>query len=104
MRLIDADALNKKLKTVPKDFVRNMIPYESVIGMIDLMQTVGGWISVKDRLPEYGGLYLVTCRDGAVCLALYDREHKNWFHEDLGDLDVTYYMLLPEPPEEDKDG
>jgi len=64
------------------------------------------WISVKDRLPEKNGRYL--CR--------YEEEIYGGFfrYTDFGRYDsdmsenggfgakVTYWMPLPEPPEEEK--
>lgn len=58
------------------------------------------WISVKDRLPEIGGDYLVT--DGNACMvAAFREEYKTfdfwnigWWNNDH----VTHWMNLPNKP------
>lgn len=63
------------------------------------------WISVKDRLPDDDGEVLAV-NDGEVLIANY---LGGWFHyiedEDgdmipSDDIDVSYWMPLPEPPED----
>jgi hypothetical protein len=56
------------------------------------------WISVKDRLPEEAGYYLVYPRD---------KYHTSWFNRGfavttLYSIKVTHWMPLPQPPETDK--
>ena len=73
---------------------------------IEEAPTVGGWISVKDRLPEKSGQYL--CWFGAnkvvigPAIETYVDEWKAF-----GDLislekypNITHWMPLPEPPKE----
>lgn len=54
MRLIDADALN--LKLVSLDNIARSPSQKALLGrvfyIVEQMPTVGGWISVKDRLPK----------------------------------------------------
>ena len=59
----------------------------------------GGWISVKDRLPEEDGLYNVYCKDGSMAHAWFEDK---WFidHCECGDGYITHWMPLPEPPKE----
>lgn len=61
------------------------------------------WISVKDRLPEDDGWFLVSIF-GWVTLAFYD-EHDSIFNDFktcmANNSQVTHWMPLPEPPEED---
>lgn len=63
------------------------------------------WINVKDRLPDDDGEVLAV-NDGEVLIANY---LDGWFHyiedEDgdmipSDDIDVSYWMPLPEPPED----
>lgn len=72
------------------------------------------WISVEDRLPETGVLVLVIVSgkpapnitlEDAYELAEYDPE--GWILEmwpEWMNAEVSYWMPLPEPPEEDKHG
>lgn len=63
------------------------------------------WISVKDRLPDEQGDYLVVRRlpIRAVTLAWYAGEN-GWLALDGGfytDEAITHFMSLPEPPKEE---
>lgn len=55
MRTIDADALVKKFAHPPELIYTNV-----VVDEIRSAPTVGGWISVKDRLPETNDEVLTT--------------------------------------------
>lgn len=61
-----------------------------------------GWISVKDRLPEYTPMVLAMCTDGYE-LAYYGMYGQGWTNT-LGTehLNVTHWHLLPAPPKEDR--
>lgn len=75
--------------------------------------SVPQWISVKDRLPDVAGMYIVTacdewCSHGegiwydtVVVVAEYSGGCWNWNDNgtdyDIDDL-VTHWMPLPEPP------
>ena len=61
-----------------------------------------GWISVKDRLPDKKGDYLIYNTDGIVWPYWYDGD--GWY-DTLGYLTqrVTHWMPLPEPPEVEDD-
>lgn len=125
-RLIDADALKKDLDAwarvinKPKYYVR-----EEALYIIDAMPTVepkrGEWINVKERLPEYNPAepakaYWVaydTNEGKQIQIAMYSdymfatitglppcvtwRDYEN--HKIKN---VTHWMPLPEPPQEDK--
>ena len=65
------------------------------------------WISVKDRLPEYGLRVLAAYDDGVVRIGI----SKGYFPEVVtkrqdarafGFAEVTHWMPLPEPPKEDE--
>ncbi len=64
----------------------------------DPAPTVGGWISVKDRLPETGRLALVYGSMGAMTIARYIATNE-WLVPGIFST-VTHWMPLPEPPEE----
>lgn len=83
-----------------------------VCELIDELPTVNGWISVKDRLPDKDGLYLVygmseamktICPDCVpiwLCTFYYD--HGGWYSlsEAMAFDYITYWMPLPELPKE----
>lgn len=74
MRLIDADALIGELHTT---FLYDDNARKVIYRKIEEAPTVGGWISVKDRLPPNDATKVLTYGNP-----------------------VTYWMPLPEPPEE----
>lgn len=111
MRPIDADALKKdwsmanKCEECPQDarkcqYEQNFTRMD-ICEMLDEAPTVGGWISVKDRLPEKNGDYLIYNTDGIVWPYWYDKEYKEWY-DSSGYLteSVTHWMPLPEAPKE----
>ena len=79
---------------------------------------MGEWISVEDRLPEDRGHYLVMLEtDGNIGFEVHEhliriiyfgstgwrlpQHYPKWIHEALKQ-EVTHWMPLPEPPEEEK--
>lgn len=67
------------------------------------------WISVKDRLPETDGEYIVyiTSDDGEKCVTCdhwVKSSHERWFLFDDAGAVVTHWMPLPEPPKEENNG
>ena len=113
MRLIDADALERKIMMMPDDVLCEDCCY-NVVNAIGAMPTIGVWTSVKDRLPgTYEPFY-------AACKSLID-DRENWVIEgiykctsfggpwgvplvEMGKAEVYAWMpkKLPEPPKEDK--
>lgn len=57
------------------------------------------WISVKERLPETEGKYIVCTAKGSVYCAKFSTRHGPCFHTDMY-THITHWMPLPEPPEE----
>lgn len=134
MRLIDADALKKEYRMADRceDCARNSRDCQNVYSwtlmdvcsMLDDAPTIGGWISVEDRLPyvdkdsgyECEVLAIVSgydteskCRyDHGLTLMTYSSipELKSeWYKSDtFAPLMVHYWQSLPEPPEEDANG
>ena len=64
MRPIDADALLEELPVHPNGGMRSVRGESLMIRVRETVRnapTIGGWISVKDRMPESGKPVLVTC-------------------------------------------
>jgi hypothetical protein len=62
------------------------------------------WISVKDRLPEESGYYLVCYKTGWITDMHFSAKHQLWnVHDHSRNLEnkiaVTHWMPLPEQPE-----
>jgi hypothetical protein len=118
--MIDADALERKLMVMPDEELCEDCCY-NVINEIDKMPTVGGWISVKDRLPDAAGvevlvlahnnyydtyvMFIAFLAYGEIKWCTYDttkmtleRPTDNTVNERLT---ITHWMPLPELPEED---
>ena len=100
MRLIDADAL---VKCVNKIF--GLKPdarwsHGAVLNTIEAAPTIGGWISVEDRLPDKQPCeYLVVNANNvetAICL-------DNRWITPRRVIKITHWMPLPEPPEVKQD-
>lgn len=101
MRLIDADALKE-------DLTRFYDGEVTARDLIDEQPTVGGWISVKDRLPKTNEMVLVLVKSKeyvnyhVIAMLMQDGD---WDSNDdyfcMSDDEIIYWMPLPEPPEED---
>ena len=114
MRLIDADAL---VKCVNKIF--GLKPdarwsHGAVLNTIDAAPTIGEWISVEDKPPErvgcyqvyrpnfwgeYGGQNCVCYWDGKYWCDAYEGAGADGFELPPGD--ISHWMPLPEPPEDE---
>ena len=127
MRLIDADALiaetmknrcadcdrRKGIKQGKMTFVYDFgeVPCRAcdvgdMIDTLDETPTIGGWISVKDRLPRLRQWVLCKCRAGIYEVLRYEEtcDGEHWYHDNLHNYMsgfVTHWMPLPEPPTED---
>ena len=65
--------------------------------------TVQEWISVKDRLPEESGYYLVFTDIGRIALLAYSKKYQAFNAHDDSYLEeyvipVTHWMPMPEQP------
>ncbi|PWM23660.1 MAG: hypothetical protein DBX40_07575 [Clostridiales bacterium] len=101
-KYISTDALTEELKR--RDFLPVIV--KQAIDAVPAAETCGGWISVKDRLPEidedvlmfFGtGIMAVGFRlDDAAWCAYSDGEYYSdcYTHP-------THWMPLPEPPKEE---
>lgn len=113
MRPIDADALKI---AIDDGWMPDMMVSE-IWGVIDEAPTIGGWISVNDRMPseeevertKFGFLCYIKgffiMPDGFAILP-YNKEAKAFwnFYNNRAIDNVTHWMLLPKPPEEGKVG
>lgn len=120
MRLIDADALVDALMTYTwRDEDERTIDdadekREYIKGWLPNVPTVGGWISVKDRMPEkyfdvlvlvqypkvngYTGHYVVIAWKSTDDDS-WDSDNNNFNNDPEGV--VTHWMPLPETPKEE---
>ena len=111
MRLIDADALVDAMTGACNIFDAHGVDTtlaRTLITIADKAPTIGGWISVKDRLPEedmgacivYDG-FRVQHADHLII----DGEHI-WSTPDCYESEeirgVTHWMPLPKPPEDEE--
>lgn len=98
MRLIDADTLLANIHNAMCADCNDecaACQWRDAIRLIEEAPTVGEWISVDDRLPEEDSDALVCNKQGIV--------FSDWFKFgiwQLGSMNISYWMPLPEPPEE----
>lgn len=99
-RLIDADALLKKFAHPPELMYTNVVMDE-----IRSAPTVGGWISVEDRLPEVGKVVLAFGTRSATTGMFQGVSIRNdlWFWKGNTIKHVSHWMPLPEAPKEEND-
>lgn len=122
VRMIDAKLLSTNIAQIAKNCARSDAQ-KALIGrilfMIENMPTieaepVNGWISVKDRLPEYDKTVLVVNEDGYMHTAVRIKgsiaridewqikfgvcftDNDVWEEDEHGK--ITHWRLLPEPP------
>lgn len=59
-----------------------------------------GWISVKERLPEDEGWYLVHFNNSECCdIDYFDKSINRWTGDEINEpSDVDYWMPIPELP------
>ena len=60
------------------------------------------WISVEDRLPEYGDVYLFVIKDDGTGVPCVISRFMDGFFIDVTD-QCTHWMPLPAPPEPEND-
>ena len=97
--LIDAEELMMAMLRIAT--IDGKIPLDTVIDILWEAQTakLTDWISVKDRLPEKSGDYIVYTKDGLVWPYFFQGD--TWYDQ-LGyrTETVTHRRSMPEPPEE----
>ena len=117
MRMIDADEMLSELKPITYEMKQNAV---TIADMSNIMRNwvcrqptvpaYGQWVSAKDRLPEEQKEVLIYLPgyDSVEMASLFTIPSMNlreWVqNEDAYMLDeVSYWMPLPEPPEEVRD-
>ena len=64
--------------------------------------TVQEWVSVKDRLPEESGMYIVTANDGhahRVSFVQWQKKNRMWNLTGARSYwRVTHWQPIPQPP------
>lgn len=124
MRPIDANTLKAEFTG---NFNGGYYTVPEILAIIDTAPTIGGWISVKDRLPdEHDSLFAnnpylkknmwakesdsvivyVRFPDGTGRSTEGKLQDGKWWTRISPALEptVTHWMPLPEPPKEDDDG
>ena len=105
MRLIDADALKKAI--CRDQCERDGCGYHcSEIAYVDDAPTVGGWVSVKDRLPEDETIVIIIVKYEVGWYRAFAWHDAYGWHSSAEEFNVedsdyvTHWMSLPELPEE----
>ena len=60
------------------------------------------WISTKDRKPAHSGTYIL-CTNSGTTTGTYNKDFDRFLEDDYPDftnIDVIYWMPLPEPPQD----
>jgi hypothetical protein len=113
--MIDADALFRKVKTECNPYGKPTIGFEDgkrVLNWIEQAPTVGGWISVKDRMPEEREnpytkdyqevLCVLSTRFGSdVRVYKFGKGHF-WNGPKEIDRFISHWMPFPELPKEEE--
>lgn len=89
--------------------MREVLEYFSKFELVSTQQPnapLTGWISVKDRLPEAGGYVVCIAKRNPFSrfMPMVARIEKNGWVNPIAEQyisEVTHWMPLPEPPEED---
>ena len=108
------ELVKNALRAYGRDLEKVVEPYDFIADfLIHSGVTVQEWISVKERLPDKDGCYIVTaCDEGCSCgdgiwydTVVIEAEHykgewswnENGTEYDITDL-VTHWMQMPNPP------
>lgn len=105
MRLIDADALAARLENECREWEGESAYQAGLCAAAVIVAeapTVGGWINVKDRLPDGECLAFSEKYKEMIIGHLYkdnvSKSHWSAENEEVVLYDVTHWMPLPTPP------
>jgi hypothetical protein len=109
MRLIDADAFDKVLKDAQTECKKNGGNFRfgvlnNVRANLAKAPTIGGWISVKHRLPEDETVVIAYVQHKIGWYRMFAWHDMYGWHSSAPEFDdkesdyVTHWMPLPEPP------
>lgn len=105
MRLIDADKLKEKIHYTDDFYETPYVEWDDILEQ----PTAPRWVRCEDELPKnVANRVLAYCQNGVMYAAHYeggetDKWYMNmgtWWEEGTGNLTVTHWMPLPEPPKE----
>ena len=98
-RMIDGDALLEKMKHRREYIGRPSDP----VCLVEDAPTVGGWISINDRLPEDEYECLVITKDCWYYIGWFKGDIQKWVVNGVVwcDETITHWIKIPEPPKED---
>lgn len=114
MRLIDADALKETIGECPENWTDSPVEvaefniWHRVMDDIDSAPTIGGWISVNDRLPMDGQDILACLHNyGDLRIAPCNYDSGIWYdclmNCEAVVTDITHWMPVPKPPKEENE-
>ena len=121
MRIIDGAKLVEKLRLIATCwFISPFVSKEKHNGAVDMLREVerevkeaptltppNEWVSVEERLPEDNFEVLMWRKKWKIAEAGTYRKAHFWVYDKIGDSytadDITHWMLLPAPPEKEKD-
>lgn len=103
LEAIDKILSMKTINAVNKDALLNAVRF--LRNHVNELLKERQWISVKDRLPDKSGSYLILSDKGCANVLSYSVRHKAFNAFDLFEdaryaLLCTHWMPLPEPPKE----
>ena len=91
--------INKTLETTSISFQTA----EIILNIIKSQPKVGDWVPVEDRLPKYGGVYLITAINDYegiyMAVSSYDSQYKSFSYDGVEDHNAIAWMDLPKPYE-----